>query len=161
IAAMPLWDEFDRDELHPLNLLGAEERPSEDVIELPRFSAVGLRRAALAIWGHVQDEDAAYWTERFQLLLREGEDAYGALLRGQIEGQSASPLRLAARHMHVVRQVNPVDRPCLWVLGRPTFDGLVDFWNFRARSLTRANGAPVIGLRREALQHPEQLGALT
>jgi hypothetical protein len=63
--------------------------------------------------------------------------------------------------MHVVRQVNPMDRGYVCVIGRPSFDALVNFWNFRARSLTRAHGSPVIGLPREALGHPEQLGALT
>lgn len=159
-AAVPLWDGFDRDELHPLNLLGGEERPAEEVMEQPRFRAAGLRRAALAIWGHIQDEDAPYWAERYRVEEREGHDAHGALVRGQVEGQSVSPLRLTARYMNTVRQVNPVDRPWVWVIGRPTFDALISFWNFRARSLTRANGASVFGLTRESLRYPEQLGAL-
>ncbi|MGI8863656.1 MAG: hypothetical protein ACR2JH_04525 [Solirubrobacteraceae bacterium] len=160
-GAVPLWDGFDRHELHPLNLLGAEERPPEDVMEPPRFRSAALRRVALAVWGYVQDEDAAHWAERYQVVEREGEDAHGALLRGQIEGQSISPLRMTARYMHVVRQVNPMDRGYVCVIGRPSFDALVNFWNFRARSLARAHGAPVIGLPREALGHPKQLGALT
>ena len=93
--------------------------------------------------------------------MREGEDAHGALLRGHVDGQSASPLRLTARHMNTVRQVNQVDRAHVGVIGRLTFDGFVNFWNVRARSLTRAHGAPVISLPRESLRHPEQLGALT
>jgi|GEM_PF-2259783 len=166
--AVPLWDGFDRNEMHPLHLVDLQyakppsERTTElPVLEVPRFATAGLRRAATAIWGHIQDEDEPHWEERYKVVVREGEDAHGALVRGQVEGPGASPLRLTGRYMDVVRQVNPFDRPYIWVIARPTFDNLVNFWNFRARALARANGAPVIGLMRGSLRHPDQLALLT
>ncbi len=165
--AVPFRDGFDRNEMHTLHLVDSQyakpqsERTELPVLELPRFATAGLRRAATAIWGHIQDEDEPHWAERYKVVVREDEDAHGALVRGQVDGSGVSPLRLTARYMDVVRQVNPIDRPYIWVIARPTFDNLVNFWNFRARALARANGAPVIGLTRESLRHPDQLAALT
>ncbi len=34
---------------------------------------------------------AAYWENRYEVVFREGEHAHGALLRGQVQGQAASP----------------------------------------------------------------------
>jgi hypothetical protein len=158
-----LWDRFDEHELHPLHLIRKEpaDRPPEDALEVPRFHSARLQRASLAAWGHINEEDYPYWRERYSIGQPAGDDAHGAMLRGQVEGQSASPLRLTTRHMGLVRQENASDRPYIWILSEASFNDLVGFWNFRARLLAQANGAPVVGILRESLCHPEQLGALT
>ena len=160
-GAVPMWEGFDRRELGPADLLGRREAVSARLMERPRFGTAGLRRAALAIWGHIPEEDAAYWEDRYEVVFRQGEHAHGALLRGQVQRQAASPLRFTSLYMQAAHQVAPLDRPYIWVIESPTFDNLVNFWNFRARCLAQANGAPVIGIPRESLRHPGELCELT
>jgi ribosomal protein S27E len=162
-GAVPLWDGFAAREVRPLDLPPPARpgRPPEVMLELPRFRSQALRRATLAIWGHIPDESFPDWEESYNVIERDGEAAYGALLRSQIEGQSVSPLRLSAGQMGGVWQESPLDRPYLFVLSGASFNTLVTFWNLRARSLAPANGLPVIGVPRETLRRPEELGALS
>jgi hypothetical protein len=160
-GAVRLWDGFDDRELHPLHL--RERRVSGDepkpTLELPQFRSAALRRAALAIWGDILDDDMPAWQERYEVASCDGEAAHGALLRGQLAGPSTSPLHLTARHMGVVQGSGP-EWPHIWVLAQASFGQLVNFWNFRARVLARPNGAGVVGIPRESLRHPQQLRAL-
>ncbi|MDQ2761088.1 MAG: hypothetical protein M3Y17_11850 [Actinomycetota bacterium] len=167
--AMTLWDGFDQREAHPLNLRenpAIAQQPGLETrlkprLEVPVFRSAALRRAALALWGHISDEDRPHWQDRYQLVIQEGEAAHGALLRGQLDGAGAAPLRLTARFMGRISS-NVLDWPHVWVLSGSTFNELVNMWNFRAR-MTPAfiNGAPVAGIPRESLRRPRQLQALT
>jgi hypothetical protein len=161
-GATMLWDGFDEHEVHPLHLAppGGRDGPKPP-LEIPRFAGAGLRRAALAIWGAIQDEDLSHWSARYDITATDGEPAHGALLRGQVKGEGESPLRLCARYMGLVRRDGLAEWPYIWVLPSASFEALVNFWNFRARLLAQTRSeAPVIGLPRESLRHPEQLAAL-
>jgi hypothetical protein len=157
------WDDFDRDELHPLHLrepADTEQGPPL-VLELPRLRTAPLRRAALALWGYIPDEDLPHWEQRYIVREAAGDAGLRALLNGQIQGRTTSPLRTTALHMGLVRQIiTGLDWPYIWVLPTASFDALVTFWNFRARSLARANGTAVMGVLREWLADPEQLRAI-
>jgi hypothetical protein len=161
-GAVPLRDAFADREVRPLDLPPPAwpGRAPEVMVELPRFHSQALRRATVAIWGHIPSESSSEWEANYELHEREGEEAHGALLRGQIEGQSVSPLRLSARQMGGIWQESPLDRAYVFVVSSASFNTLVTFWNLRARSLAPANGLPVIGILRESLRWPEQLGAL-
>ena len=159
--AIRLWSDFDAHEVHPLDLETAAQRLERDaVLEVPHFATERLRRVALAVWGDVPEVDLPHWQDRFSYSVRDGVDAHGALLRAQVDLHGESPLRLTARHMILVWQEAPMHWPYIWVFGDPTFDALVNFWNLRARSTGTTGGPSVIGVPRESLRHPEQLGAL-
>lgn len=160
-GAQRLWDEFDRHENHPLHLV---ERPSPGEpmpeMKIPNFSSAGLRRSALAIWGYIQEADLQYWQEKFEVDMCTGEDAYVALMNGQIVGAGESPLRCTQIHMHAFlsRGINAV--PYIWILPNANFDTLLGFWNFRSRAIAPANGASVVGVLRGSLRHSRQLAPL-
>ena len=162
-GAVPLWDGFDRDEVHPLQLRGSSLDGQEPplVVEVPRLRSAPLRRAALALWGHIPDEDLPHWEQRYVVNECTGDAATRAMLHGQIGGRTTSPLRTTELYMGVVRQiVTGLNWPYLWVLPSAGFDALVTFWNFRARSLARANGTAVLGVLREWLSEPDRLQAI-
>lgn len=158
--AVSLWDGFDEEEIHPLHLRSADLDGVAPAVQVPEFRTVAQKRAALAIWGDIPDEDLPHWRERYRVAAVGGTAAHGAVLRGQVHGLGDSPLLLSARSMRAVQQARPQEKPYLWVFEEPTFDALVGFWNFRARALAHPNGAPVVGLLRETLRHTDQLDAL-
>jgi hypothetical protein len=153
---------FDDREVHPLLLLG----PSKDQprplppIEFPLFKSRNLRRVAAAAWGVIPADDLEEWQPWFHAVQVDGEDAHGALLRGQVADAGASPLLLSGGTNGIVHQVSPLDTPSLWIFGESAgFRELVNFWNFRSRSMSDGR-APVIGLPQQALSYPAQLEAL-
>ncbi len=162
-GATALWDRFDEHEIHPLRLTRPPSPPAapKPQLETPRFATAGLHRAALAIWGFIPDQDFPHWSERYRTIDAGAKAAHGALLRGQVEGQGQSPLRLTASYMRTVSREGLAEWPYIWILPSASFDSLVNFWNFRARLLAQTRSqAQVIGLPRESLRHPEQLAAL-
>lgn len=162
-CATPMWDRFDEHEIHPLHLLGprSPEEPKPPM-EIPQFGSGALRRMTIAAWGHLSDEDLPHWRDRCEVVAVDGEAAYGALLRGQVRGLSASPLQLAARGMNLIEQRGPFTwHPFIWVFDSASFNDLTHFWNFRARLLSHSHTPPIVGIPQRALQHSRQLGALT
>lgn len=160
-GSVPMWDRFDSREVHALQLA---ERPSPGsaavpVVEVPEFRSQLLRRIAVAAWGHIPDDDLPHWKERFQIAMCEGDAAHLAMLRGQVDGEGVSPLRLTARHMELVHAVG-LDWPYIWVFRGASFRELVEFWNFRARVITRPNGAAVVAVAHQALKRPALLAPL-
>jgi hypothetical protein len=126
---------------------------------IPQFTTAGLRRTALALWGHLNAVDLPAWQERFDVQDANGEDAHRALLQGQIPSQGNSPLRLCAMCMDPVQFAPTPTWSAIWVIARPGFDELLNFWNYRA--LTSPFSAPLIAIPRESFRQPEQLGSLT
>lgn len=159
-SAEPLHDNFDRREMHPLffaeDLPDGSLRPS---MFIPRFGSQALDRVALAAWGHMAEEDAPYWRQRFNTADATGSQAFEALIAGQV-APSASPLALSASNMRLITQHGPNNWPYLYVLDGATFNQIIWFWNLRARSIWNGNGSPVIGLPRQALRYPDRLRAL-
>lgn len=162
---VPLWPEFDAHEVHPLyfapvpDLAGGDAKPRLDV---PVFRSAKLQRIALACWGHLVEGDRAYWEERFDVRACDTDDLAGrALVEGQTEVGSTSPIRLTARHMRIVSWQSPQDWPYVILLGDGSFDELVRFWNFRARSgPIGGRGAAVVGLPYQLLRTPSALASL-
>jgi hypothetical protein len=156
--AMPLYDGFDDHEMHPLHLAPERDdlQPTPSVF-IPRFTSAPLRRVALATWGVIPDEDLPHWRERFEVGEVGDAAAFRALVQGQAGPMFTSPLLLSTMHMRLIEQRNPQEWPYLFVFDKASFAELVDFWNFRARSMTDAPGAAVLGLPRQALRHTEHL----
>lgn len=161
-AAIAEWDQrrVDEDEIPPLHLL-APDALTGLRFEVPMPRSDVDRRLALALWGDLPAESREFWERRTNLVEVEGRAVPTALVRGQVGERPLSPLRVTATGMDLVWQQGwGDDRPWIWVFGpRPTFASIVAFWNFRARSLCRAHGAPVIGVPASALASPE-LGRL-
>lgn len=156
------WDQrrIDDEEIPPLHLLAPDALTGlRWEIPIPRSDVD--RRLALALWGDLPDESREFWERRVKLVEVESKALPTALVRGQVGERPLSPLRVTATGMDLVWQQGwGNDRPWIWVFGpRPTFGSIVAFWNFRARSLCRAHGAPVIGVPAPALASPE-LGRL-
>lgn len=107
-----LWDEFDRDELHPLLLQPSYRIKAERVsLRVPRFGSERLRRIALAVWGHLPEEDLGHYRQGFDLGEVDGLAGHAALLEGQLSGNSPAraddapdpPLWAARNRPRVVR----------------------------------------------------------
>jgi hypothetical protein len=162
-GAVPLWDSFDDHEIHPLHLLPqTDQHRPKSPLEVPHFRTAGHRRTALAVWGFIPDEELPAWRDRYDVATVDGDDAYGAMLRGQIDGLGNSPLRLSSQYMGMVWREGLLEWPYIWILPSASFDSLLHFWNFRARLLVQTRSeAQVIGLPSDALRSPDQLGALT
>jgi hypothetical protein len=159
----PLSDRFDRQETHPLHLRGPRPAPaaSKPMMSVPEFHSAGLRRIALAVWGHIPDGEAEDWAAYYDVATLDGDAAHSALVSGQVGSESDSPLRLSGTGMGLVMQRSPFSRwAYIWVLSRSSFDELVVFWNFRARLLRTRRHASVVGIPRESLRFPERLRAL-
>ena len=158
-----LSDRFDRHETHPLHLRGP--RPAvgaaKPALDVPEFRTAGLRRIALALWGHIPEADSSDWNAYYDVAALDGEAAHAALLTGQVGSGSESPLRLSGTGMNFVMQRSPFSRwAYIWVLSRATFDELVLFWNFRARMVHTAQSPAVVGVPRQSLRYPDRLRAL-
>jgi hypothetical protein len=159
--AMPLYDGFDDHEIHPLHLAPERDdlRPVLSVL-IPRFEFPILRRVALATWGFIPDEELPYWRRRFEVGEVGGEAALRALVQGQAGPMFSSPLLLSTKYMRLIEQRNSQEWPYLFVFDKANFRELVDFWNFRSRSMTDASSAAVLGLPRQALPHTEHLSSI-
>jgi hypothetical protein len=157
-----LYDGFDDHEVHPLHL--ARERDDllggAPAVFIPVFQSATMQRVALATWGFLPEEDLPHWRARFEVGELGGDAAYRALVQGQVGPLYTAPLLLGTTHMRLIEQRNPHEWPHLYVFDNASFGELVDFWNFRARTLTSADGAGVVGLPRQALRHPEKLASL-
>ena len=157
--AYELSKEFDRDEAHPLRLYRPPADAPPAAVELPRYAAAPMRRAAAALWGHIPEAELTHWEERFSLTERYGDDAYGALVRGQAGGRTTSPLLLTSQLMGLVAS-SVFEWPFVWVIRQPTFNELVSFWNYRSRAYADTTGAPVLGVLASMLRRPGVLGVL-
>src|SRR5581483_3540277 len=157
----PFRETFDVHELNPLELWGPLPIEGDRRLSMliPRFRSVGLQRVALALFGHVSDEDLSYWRQRYDIAVAGEPRAHSVLLQGQMPNGN-SPLKLAARHMNTVLEHPPPTWSYLWVLPDASFDRLIAFWNFRARTLPPPYGAAVAGIPRQAFHPPEQLATL-
>jgi hypothetical protein len=149
-----LVDGFDRDEVHPLHFLEpAEVGEPRPRIVVPRFAGARQQRGALCAWGYLHEPDREAWEERFGIVeVDDRDEAARALIDGQTETGSMSPLRLSTRHMNLVSQTNPFDWPYLALFSRGTFNDYVTFWNWRSRARADVRrGASVIGVDRGLL----------
>jgi hypothetical protein len=76
-----------------------------------------------------------------------GVASWKALIDGQIAGPVTSPLLMVQTGMGMVWSDSTAKYPYLWVFpSRPSFSSIVGFWNFRARLIADAAGAPVLGV---------------
>jgi hypothetical protein len=157
----PLHPLFDENEVHPLLLAPPPADPSKlPALFIPELEGRSLRRLALALWGTVFEEDLPEWHNRYAVLRVDGERALDALVHGQSGSWPNSPLRLTQSAMGIAEQMNPLNWPWVIAFDPSSFRQLVNFWNFRARTLSDANGASVIGLSRRLLSKPERLTPL-
>lgn len=160
-ATAPLRDDFDRHEAHPLAfvpVVNVEAGELRQTIEVPVFASATLQRATLACWGHVADDDLPYWAERFDPVRQEDRRlASRALVAGQLSPAAPSPLLLSRRNMEASHWESPQDWPYLVVLSTGSFEELVRFWNFRARSSTYHPGMPVVGIPKSLLRQEQPL----
>jgi hypothetical protein len=156
-----LHSHFDESEVHPLLLAPAPLDPGKPPpLLVPDFEARTMRRLTLALWGKLFDEDLPEWRDRYAVSRVDGERALDALVHAQSGPWPASPLRLAGLAMGIAQQMNPQNWPWVIALEPTSFRQLVDFWNFRARTLNDVPGAPVIGLSPRLLRKPERLTTL-
>jgi hypothetical protein len=155
-----LRDNFDRDETHPLRLAAADQRLGR--LTIPAKDTAVSRTLALALWGHINEPDLPYYQERYEISeAQPGASNWKALVDGQIDGPVTSPLRIAQTGMDMIWSGGSSEYPYLWVFGaRPSFSAVVEFWNFRARLIARAAGAPVLGLPYQTLGSEGALASL-
>jgi hypothetical protein len=157
---VPVFNE--RYDEREVNLLGLVDVPegTKPPLNVPVFTAKPMRLATLACWGSLLDEDMPFWHERFDVAYLEGAAAMRALVDGQTEIGSTSPLRLTARRMGLVHARNALDRNNLVVLQDTSFERLVWFWNFRSRVLSITGRSPVIGAPRQLIRNSMNIGGL-
>ena len=152
------WDGFDEQELHPLLLQPSYLGEAKPVsLRVPRFAFRSLRRIALATWGHLPDEDVSHYRRGFDVDVVAGSAAHAALLEGQLFGSSP-----AAQTTRLIRPYGSLAMGRgIFVFRRGSFQELVAFWNLRSRARDVGDRPLLVGVAREALDHPETLSALT
>jgi hypothetical protein len=123
-------------DLHPLNLQPSFRDPPQggpsEVLPIPVYDNDALQRIARVACGFIEDAGVGAYGEAFVLDERTGPAAHSALLSSQIAGRS--PLAQSTYLMKTYRQEGPFRARRLLVLDDDGFDGLVAFWNLRARS---------------------------
>lgn len=153
------WEGFDDHELHPLLVQRSLRRDGEapPSLSVPVFRSRRLRRVALAAWGQIREVDQPEYEREFDLFPATGPHAHQALVSGQ--ARELSPLAQSVRLLRPYGSAPGFER-CLWVFEGASFDEVIEFWNLRSRAPDWRGQALVVGVAREALARPDDLGPL-
>ncbi len=146
-------------DLQPLNLQPSFRDPPQGgpsaVLPVPVYDDDALRRIAHVACGFIDEASVGEYGEAFVLEERTGPAAHSALLSSQIAGRS--PLAQSTYQMKTYRQEGLFRARRLVVLDDDGFDGLVMFWNFRARS---ERFTDIVAVPTQAFETPDQLRPL-
>lgn len=148
-------------EQHPLNLqpsFGAGGMASPPpVLPLPIYDNELLQRLTRIAFGRIKEEDRGAYETAFRLESCVGPSAHFALVDGQVSG--LAPLAQSTKLIYAYEQISPLDVRQLLVLDSNDFQGLINFWNLRART-ARDGGASVVAVPVQALAASDQLASL-